>query len=148
MISEHKKEYMREYRKKTRARIYSLARKWYARNKEKYHAKYIKNREHLIELNAIRNRKMRENPILLEKRKAYNRDRMKKQREGIISPEQKAKILARKMSAEAIRIGKLKRLPCELCGNIKTDAHHPDYSKPLDVRWLCRLHHRNIHRKQ
>lgn len=36
--------------------------------------------------------------------------------------------------------------PCEVCGTRKQiDAHHDDYSKPLDVRWLCRSHHRQHH---
>jgi len=42
----------------------------------------------------------------------------------------------------AIRDGRLKRLPCEVCGEVKAEAHHDDYSKPLDVRWLCFRHHR------
>ena len=35
--------------------------------------------------------------------------------------------------------------PCEICGKEKTNAHHDDYNKPLDVRWLCVLHHRRFH---
>jgi hypothetical protein len=35
--------------------------------------------------------------------------------------------------------------PCEVCGDLKVTAHHDDYSKPLDVRWLCRLHHSRAH---
>lgn len=47
---------------------------------------------------------------------------------------------------KAIRQGELTRLPCEVCGAEKVDAHHDDYSKPLDVRWLCRFHHLQYHR--
>jgi len=48
----------------------------------------------------------------------------------------------------AIRDGKLVCMPCEKCGAIKVDAHHDDYSKPLEVRWLCRKHHLEHHGKQ
>jgi hypothetical protein len=46
----------------------------------------------------------------------------------------------------ALKNGKLTRQPCEVCGDPKTDAHHDDYSQPLAVRWLCRSHHRKLHR--
>lgn len=46
----------------------------------------------------------------------------------------------------AIRDGKLKRQACEVCGE-KAQAHHDDYAKPLDVRWLCSKHHMERHRK-
>lgn len=42
---------------------------------------------------------------------------------------------------EAIERGDLVRQTCEVCGEIKTEAHHEDYSKPLEVRWLCTKHH-------
>lgn len=51
------------------------------------------------------------------------------------------KVRARDAVANAIRRGKLSRLPCEVCGEVKSEAHHGDYSKPLEVRWLCRPHH-------
>lgn len=50
--------------------------------------------------------------------------------------------------AKAIKRGELTRQPCEVCGDPKVDAHHDDYSKPLDVRWLCRKHHRLHHVSQ
>lgn len=46
---------------------------------------------------------------------------------------------------EAIRRGRLIKQPCEKCGNAKVHAHHDDYLKPLEVRWLCSLHHREHH---
>lgn len=45
----------------------------------------------------------------------------------------------------AIKKGVLVRQACEVCGEQKTDAHHDDYSKPLDVRWLCHMCHEAHH---
>lgn len=45
----------------------------------------------------------------------------------------------------ALRSGRLERLPCWVCGDEGAEAHHPDYSQPLDVVWLCPLHHRRAH---
>lgn len=44
-----------------------------------------------------------------------------------------------------LRDKKLERRPCEECG-AKAEAHHDDYDKPLDVRWLCFKHHRAHHK--
>ena len=55
---------------------------------------------------------------------------------------------AHKMVENAIKAGRLIRQGCEHegCQEIG-EAHHEDYAKPLDVRWLCRLHHMEHHRK-
>lgn len=45
----------------------------------------------------------------------------------------------------AVRDGKLGKLPCAICGNPKSHAHHTDYSKPLEVKWLCAQCHQRIH---
>lgn len=45
----------------------------------------------------------------------------------------------------AIKKGILVRQACEKCINTKTHAHHDDYEKPLEVRWLCAAHHRRLH---
>lgn len=47
--------------------------------------------------------------------------------------------------ANALRSGKLKKWPCFCCGDDKVEAHHPDYSSPLDVIWLCAAHHKELH---
>ena len=47
----------------------------------------------------------------------------------------------------AVRDGKITRQPCEVCGTNKhVHAHHDDYSKPLDVIWLCAAHHKARHK--
>jgi hypothetical protein len=58
-----------------------------------------------------------------------------------------AKRRAHNIVARAIRRGQLKRGPCEVCGAGDAEAHHDDYDLPLDVRWLCRRHHAEHHRK-
>lgn len=47
--------------------------------------------------------------------------------------------------SNAIRSGKLEKKPCEECGGTDVHAHHEDYSKPLDVKWLCVRHHALLH---
>lgn len=47
----------------------------------------------------------------------------------------------------AIKCGLLKKMPCIICGDEKSHAHHCDYDKPLDVIWLCALHHADWHSK-
>src|SRR5262245_21975335 len=56
-----------------------------------------------------------------------------------------SKTLAHRALSRAIKKGILKRLPCEVCGDRKTQGHHADYSKPLDVIWLCASHHFQLH---
>ena len=45
----------------------------------------------------------------------------------------------------AVRDKKLFKQPCRDCGNGNVHGHHPNYSKPLDVIWLCPEHHRAEH---
>lgn len=46
----------------------------------------------------------------------------------------------------AVRDCRLFKEPCFICGEVKVEAHHYDYSRPLDVSWLCKAHHMEIHR--
>lgn len=55
------------------------------------------------------------------------------------------KVRARFAVRYAVKVGKLTKLAC-FCGNKRSQAHHPDYSKPLEVIWLCSKHHGVIHR--
>ena len=58
------------------------------------------------------------------------------------------------MVEKAIKRGILVPEPCEVCGAAGTmgdgrrraQAHHDDYTKPLDVRWLCQEHHHAWHK--
>ena len=48
----------------------------------------------------------------------------------------------------AVRDGRLKKQSCLVCASEKVHAHHDDYSKPLEVLWLCAQHHRDLHKAQ
>lgn len=43
------------------------------------------------------------------------------------------------------KAGRLVKLPCQVCGSLKAQAHHEDYSKPLELIWLCKTHHEERH---
>ena len=50
------------------------------------------------------------------------------------------------MVGYAIKCGKLIEEPCEVCGEVDhVHAHHDDYAKPMDIRWLCSVHHKQWH---
>jgi hypothetical protein len=55
---------------------------------------------------------------------------------------------ARRAVQYALKTGRIKVEPCERCGfAIGVHAHHEDYSKPLDIMWLCRTCHGERHRE-
>ena len=41
--------------------------------------------------------------------------------------------------------GTLKRAACVFCGEPNAHAHHEDYSRYLDIVWVCHVHHCAIH---
>ena len=74
------------------------------------------------------------NPVSTEKKMTYLR------RQRLKFPE---KYRARGLVATAINKGSIIPEPC-FCG-AKAQAHHEDYSKPLEVQWLCTIHHNERH---
>ena len=90
-----------------------------------------------------------------EKVLAYDRERAKKpnridaakvifERWKAQNPERRA---AQSYLGNAVKTGKVFKWPvCALpeCDK-QPEAHHPDYSKPLSVVWLCSAHHKQAH---
>lgn len=72
----------------------------------------------------------------------YNREWRKK---NTPSEWQKFKDMVRVKTYHRIAKGLLIRKPCEVCGELKVEAHHDDYHKAYDVRWLCGKHHNEHH---
>ena len=58
------------------------------------------------------------------------------------------KYAAHVITRNAIRDGKLTPWKiCSVCNSTeKIEGHHDDYTKPLDVRWLCESCHKDWHR--
>lgn len=71
------------------------------------------------------------------------RAEMRRQERAIVN----AHVAARKKVKNALRAAKLvKPNVCEDCGSTEPlDAHHDDYAKPLEVRFLCLDCHRSHH---
>ena len=61
----------------------------------------------------------------------------------------RAKYLAHSAVNNAVRDGRLiKPAECSQCGDMaKIHGHHDDYSKPLEVRWLCAVCHSAWHQQ-
>lgn len=90
------------------------------------------------------NKAWREENANTPERLARKAEQMKSYREAHAT---RAHHEARWKVRRAIESGRLTRQPCEVCGVSPTHAHHDDYSKPLEVRWLCPHHHREHHAK-
>ncbi len=50
--------------------------------------------------------------------------------------------------SNAVRDGRLVKLPCEVCGEKYVHAHHDNYKNPLEVKWLCPIHHQELHHSE
>ena len=104
--------------------------------------------EQIKKKNEGQNRRYRErvgelefsdNPINIERRKRYKEW-------SELDNDRIHKIRVRSLTRSYIKTGKLVKKPCEICGYDKyVEAHHDDYNKPMDIRWLCRNHHREHH---
>ena len=88
-------------------------------------------------------------PVSRDRVLAYDRERGSRQEYGYIKeyrsrfPE---KYKAHSLVNSAVKCNRMRKEPCQVCGSTeRVHAHHDDYSKPLDVRWLCAAHHRQWH---
>lgn len=60
----------------------------------------------------------------------------------------KEKRAAHIIVGNAVRDGRLIKQLCHVCGDETVQAHHPDYSQPLLVVWVCDTHHKDIHKQE
>ena len=106
------------------------------------------NPEKIDAINARKRAKLRSHPEQGREQhrrwKEANRAKVRaaKKRHREAHPERER---ARRAVNNAIRDGRLVRLPCVACGEVRSEGHHHDYDQPLNVTWLCNEHHNILH---
>ena len=107
---------------------------------------YNDNRDQHLE--TCRNWQSR-NPEKLKQYQATHRHKMRKA-SVLWTQNHPKRTRAQKRLNYAVFKGEIERQKeCQVCGckEVKTEAHHWDYDKPLDVIWVCTACHGWIHRK-
>jgi hypothetical protein len=118
--NQYKKEWCWQNPEKTKASVRERMRKWRELNPEK-----AKEKSKETYYNRI------------DKAREYSREYSKNNR--IIKNAQLA-------ASYAVKRGIIEKQPCKICGDIKVEKHHPDYSKKTDIEWLCPKHHHRVHK--
>lgn len=85
--------------------------------------------------------------LMVYKRNMTREEKARSDKKYRSDPANKGKIQARWLLQYHVKKGNIVPQPCAQCGAGKAQAHHPDYSKKVDVEWLCRKCHGAIHRK-
>lgn len=108
------------------------------------------NRKNKIEYYREQDRKRSNLPHRIKARKEYqqnNPDKFRAYKEKW-KKNNPQKYKAHIESGNKLRDGKLTKQPCLICGDPNSQKHHEDYSKPLDVIWLCPKHHAELHKNR
>jgi hypothetical protein len=140
-----RRDYQREYQRQRRARVVPS---------EAQRAAKAEATRRWREANPERDRERWRHYQQSDSYKDYQREYRQKHRAELSAAdlaryhaaEDKAKYRARGKVYDAIRRGRMTRGSCEVCGRQEAHAHHDDYDRPLDVRWLCPQHHAEHHR--
>lgn len=147
-----KKEYDRKWREANRERIKDYNHKYYVSHREAEIArcaKYIsEHRQHTTDKARERRRK---SSVARQRANERAKQWYSEKHAHVLAQMQEYRDANRDMIdahnavKRAIRAGDLVRKPCEVCGEERAEAHHDDYNKPLEVRWLCKMCHRLWH---
>ena len=124
---EKHREYCKQWRKKNK----DYSKKWKEKNPSYFKNWSAKNKDKIAvyEKNKVGNKRF------LEYKKRYYWN----------NKEVRIKARARVSVKNEIVAGKIKKEPCEKCGDVKSEAHHEDYNKPLEVKWVCKKCHNKLH---
>ena len=91
-----------------------------------------------------------DNPELkaIADKKYYEKNKkeiLKNQKAYASQPLVRAKHNVRGATYRAVQKGELTKSMCG-CGEPSVEAHHPDYTKPLEVVWMCVKCHHKLHK--
>ena len=98
-----------------------------------------------------RHRRNMADPIKREIERQRGREEyVRRTRRGVKQARDPIKQAARTLLGNAVRDGRVRKPEnCQECGaGGRIEGHHTDYTKPLDVMWLCTLCHGLQHRKE
>jgi hypothetical protein len=135
-LDEKNRKRREKYRLVNRERVLAECKRYHERNKEKMVAKVrlwrLKNPDKFKAIYKKRN----------ENSKKYRKAWFEKYK-----IENLYRIVCQREIQSMVRSGKILRpSACQLCGKeCRTVGHHPDYSKPKEVIWVCRSCHGTIH---
>jgi len=149
---EYVKKYADEYRKNNKNLLRDKSRDRFQKNRKKYlklgRDSYLKHKEEIAKRRKIK----RSSPEARKKenirQKEWRKKNPKLYRSYIKKWQQKNKLkhCCHQRVHRAIEDGVLIRsITCEKCNKkSRTEGHHEDYHKPLDVIWLCRKCHASL----
>ena len=97
-------------------------------DKKRGHSRYLKNKDHCLEMNKKWRLRNPDKSYAISKKQTLKYPDKRK---------------ARKAVYYAVKVGKL--IKPDICSHCfkkrKVESHHEDYSKPLEVKWLCKKCH-------
>lgn len=132
---------MQTYYQINREKILAKKKAEYEKNPEKMRLRkkneYLRNGD-VIRKRVARYRKLNKNKINSHFKSRYH-----------VDSDYKLKKNTRSATRYAVNVGKIKKMPCNVCGTInELEPHHHDYSNPFLVTWLCKYHHHKLHMEQ
>jgi hypothetical protein len=139
------REQNRKSKRKNAENIKISQKKHRLANRERILQRRRELREPRKELINLREKERRKSDVNFHLKERIRQKRFRERNKEILKPKNDA----RKLVMYAVKLGVIKKPnQCEKCNSTgKIEGHHTDYTKPLEVKWLCKLCHKQEHKK-